>query len=72
MSSNSSNSSTNNNLLSELVADIAEAIQEGSRPPITDEWKLPRFATVVSDFNKIEIIDSDGKEYVVTITEKEQ
>lgn len=68
---------TNNNPLTELVADIAEAIQEGSlqdpEPEIgtpTKNWE-PRFGCVVSDFNQIDVTDSDGKEYVVIIAEKE-
>lgn len=60
---------TNNNTLTELVADLAVAIQEGNTTPLYGDI---RFHCVVSDFNRIDVIDSDGKEYIVIIKEKEQ
>lgn len=65
--------------LQELVADLAEAIQAGLVGSPEDGWVAPdcsvfgnRFSCEVVDFNRVDVIDSDGREYVVIVKEKEK
>lgn len=69
--------SSNAKMLQEVTADLALAVQQGlsiamaSPSDFTRESWQPRFTTEVVDYNRFDVTDTDGKQYVVKILEKE-
>lgn len=66
-----------NVLLQEITADLAGAVEWGSNDemPVTANalWTpTPRFTTEVVDYNRFDVIDSNGREYVVMVSLKEE